>query len=632
MRRVNPSADAPLAAELPGAGRGRRRAALAGLVVASLGFGFLLFTASGRDDAHIAFFPAHTLLAQGELLNYNGERVEQASSLAFVVLVAVASFVTGVDVAVSGYFLPIVFGALTVVLAHRLARRLDPAISLPTAALVATAPPLLYWTFGKMEVTLAAAALLGVVLAYDTVLSVQRLKLRHLVGAGSVTIAFVAVRPESPLVLAVLVGSTALAAGLRPGMVTEPARGRLRSLALALLVVGASTMVVLFRCAYFGAAFPQPVYAKAAGLDPARAAAGLRYVVDALAPPGSRTGWLWLGLLAGGQALATALAVGRRGAGALLLTSCAGWSYLAFVVFAGGDWMEGGRFVAVVLPLLLIGLLLSASAVLRRLAAARWRAGLVALAALVVALQLHGNVELMRRESHGLPLPHALRALADTPETIAAAGFRWFEVVNRTNGRDLHAVSELQRLIERLLGERRLDRVHVLSGQQGLVTYTLSRRLGNRLRVYDRHGLVERSFTHCATLADWPRQAGGLDLPHELALSEELLSACGLRRPEIVYALGASRPAVLRSGYVLYFQQLGPVPAPRGAPGPRVAGDQSIYLRADLAGPELVPAVHATEELLVRRQTRTARNDRLQRTEAGGEARPTSRSSPGPRR
>src|SRR5689334_2064756 len=84
------------------AGRRRRAAALRpariGADTMLVGFfllvavlhGALLYTASGHDDSHITYWAARTLAASGEILNYNGERIEQSSTLLLVLLLAAA--------------------------------------------------------------------------------------------------------------------------------------------------------------------------------------------------------------------------------------------------------------------------------------------------------------------------------------------------------------------------------------------------------------------------------------------------------------------------------------------------------------------------------------------------------------
>jgi hypothetical protein len=60
--------------------------------------GLTLFPASGRDDIYITYWAAHTLSEYGQILNYEGLRVEQSSSLLHVLLLSVLHLSTHVDV------------------------------------------------------------------------------------------------------------------------------------------------------------------------------------------------------------------------------------------------------------------------------------------------------------------------------------------------------------------------------------------------------------------------------------------------------------------------------------------------------------------------------------------------------
>jgi hypothetical protein len=65
----------------------------------------ILCGSTGHDDSHITFWQAHTLLAEGQLLNYNGERLEQSSSLLAIVLTALLSLLTPLSIVNSGYLI-----------------------------------------------------------------------------------------------------------------------------------------------------------------------------------------------------------------------------------------------------------------------------------------------------------------------------------------------------------------------------------------------------------------------------------------------------------------------------------------------------------------------------------------------
>ena len=58
--------------------------------IALILIGFLFYGPSGHDDSHITYAAAYQLLEHGQILNNNGERVEQSSSLLHVLLLALS--------------------------------------------------------------------------------------------------------------------------------------------------------------------------------------------------------------------------------------------------------------------------------------------------------------------------------------------------------------------------------------------------------------------------------------------------------------------------------------------------------------------------------------------------------------
>ena len=53
-------------------------------VALHLGLGFVLYSSSGPDDVHITYAAAANLLRHGAITNYNGDPIEQSSSVAHV--------------------------------------------------------------------------------------------------------------------------------------------------------------------------------------------------------------------------------------------------------------------------------------------------------------------------------------------------------------------------------------------------------------------------------------------------------------------------------------------------------------------------------------------------------------------
>ena len=80
----------------------RGSAVVIAAIAAFILLGLVLFSAPGHDDSHITYWAAHTLKEHGQILNYNGERVEQSSSLAHVLLLALLGAVTRVSLPTLG--------------------------------------------------------------------------------------------------------------------------------------------------------------------------------------------------------------------------------------------------------------------------------------------------------------------------------------------------------------------------------------------------------------------------------------------------------------------------------------------------------------------------------------------------
>src|SRR4051812_15689114 len=93
---------------------GRRVAVFALPPVVLLVLGAVFFGSTGRDDAYLTYWPAHTLATSGRILNYNGQRVEQSSSLLHVVVLAAVSRLTSLSIPSAGWIVGLMSGAASV--------------------------------------------------------------------------------------------------------------------------------------------------------------------------------------------------------------------------------------------------------------------------------------------------------------------------------------------------------------------------------------------------------------------------------------------------------------------------------------------------------------------------------------
>jgi hypothetical protein len=520
----------------------RAHAPTAAAIAIFLLIGLVLYGSAGHDDSHITYWAALALRRFGKIVNYNGDRVEQSSSLAHVVLLALLGALTRLDMPALGPITSIAGGAATVALSAPLAARLAPAAPAArwgAALCVATAASFVYWSFGGLETTLfTAAALVFLITAARYLEAPSR---RPLARAAAVTLLLLCARPEAPLVVAcTLIVALAHAAhrrALRPALV------------LAAVAAAEALLVFGFRRAYFGAFFPNPVYTKATGLEPA---GGLRYLAANLLPAGA--GIVAFAVL--GLALAAKDAVVEKEARfPAVLTGAFVIAYTGFIVLTGGDWMAGGRFVAHVLPLLCV---LAAAAAARVIGRARWTAAAVAI---LVAANLYGVFALADGVSLGRPIWSTSGLRAGVDARVGPRGYSWFELVNKVHLRDTTIAASLVDVVS-ALRKARPDRVlTVMSSQAGMVAYHAFAQHYGAIRFLDTCSLVTRDLLSCLPASKFDRRQVGMQLPIDRYFRDEAAidAQCGTRRPDIVFGLGhrGIEPVLERHGYTIVVHQRG---------------------------------------------------------------------------
>ncbi len=568
-RRNSPEADRPRTVL-------RRWFLCAAACSAMLLIGLLLFPAAGRDDAHITCWPARTLAASGEMLNYNGDRVEQSSSMLHVLLVAGLTRCTGLDPLTLGRIVSIVFGAACIVAVFILATRAaGGSTAFPAAILTALSVYFVYWTFGGLETTIAAFAGLCVIITFAGYVS----------GGSAVsawwpfaaTCIFILVRPETPVLLGCMLAAALVFVRLK-AVFSVRAKARSKAFTVRLSVLFgmwavSSCAVLLFRLWYFGSALPQPVNAKHAGVSMEAAHNGLTYLT---------------GCMLGMDPAMTGVAITTMVATVVLLTLetvspevnlytllsllyCAG--YTAFVILSGGDWMEGGRFLVLFLPVAMALVPVAITRLTQRV----WP--LVLLTTAIAGLECVSIVEFARYWSTGLPL------WASPVPVYDLSGYSWFERHSRINLRDAPVISRLDGFVARLTGSGH-GPVVILSGQMGAAAYHLADSHFGRVRFMDRFGLADRTFTTASATRDLRRGRMGLQLWYEsyFARVDRLRQVDRLPLPDIIFDIGSVPDKLLAAqGYTTVYRQSGRVPSgSEWFRGRDVVADEFIAIRNDL--------------------------------------------------
>ena len=552
-----------------------------------LALGFALFSSTGRDDAHITYWPAYSLSHFGEMVNYSGERVEQSSSLLQVLWLAAAHTLSGIDIVTLGRVCSILFGVLSLVAVYVLAARIHPDIGFTSALLVGTSAYFVYWAFGGLESTLMAFAALCLVLSYADFLKAPDVPFARLAWPAGTTAMFVLVRPETTVVLVCLLIGALAAVYLKQKVGADVGAEALhrRYLKRLLLLLGLgvliSALVFAFRWAYFGSFFPQPVAAKADGVSLHKLREGTGYLVDHLFRGRYVIAVSLVTVFGVGYAVWDQLRTRVLNPHTLLCLSFLA-AYVAFIVFSGGDWMEAGRFVVHLLPVAVLFVPFA----FRRLT--RSDVTFVLLLTGVIALHTRAILHVAIKESTGLPAwsrtydEYGHAAAEPDPFT-----FSWFERKNRVHLREIPTIRRLDDVVARVTASTD-ETPLIMSGQMGMVLYHTAKRHYGEIDVIDRAGLADRVFTRCPLTADLPRRAKGLIFDystyftHQVALEQQ----CEVRRPAIIVdALQADRyqDEVAAHGYtVVYTQEGNLLSGSERLPGRRIIGDQFIAVRSDL--------------------------------------------------
>ncbi len=511
--------------------------------------GVLGVGSGGHDDSHITFWVADAVARGWGFVNYDGDAVEQSSSLTFVVLLAGLHVVTRLPVPLLGYGVGVVAGAAAVVQGHRLAERLAPGMGPVVAWMTASVFALVYWSTSGVEASLAAALTPTLVLAVgDVVGEGGRPPGRgRLLMLLAVALAFTGVRPEYTLVsLGVAVALVVFGWRLRVD--------RTRVFAAAGVVTASVAAVVGFRVRTFGATLPNPVHIKAGGFDLAQGAA---YLVHAAID--SNVVLVVAGAAGAGLGVRVLVASAARDephALTLGLSSALVVALLAFPVAVGGDWMEHGRFLVPAVAMLAA----STAALARFVAPGRPTRARLGLAAIAVVGLVTGARPTIAEYERSVGLREALRRSRAFAE-IATPTFPAVELANQAHLRDAPLVLALLEILDEL-GPTAQSPITLASGQAGMVPYYTALEYYRRIRFIDMFSITTDAVARCWPGAVYSRTRLGSQLLYPKILQVGALERrCGIARPDIVFnstlPSAGIKETLKRHGYVVLYKQSG---------------------------------------------------------------------------
>jgi len=521
------------------------------IVTACLTFSVLLYTHGGQDDTYITYWAARALADHGAIVNYNGVRLEQSSSLALVLILALLYKVLPLTMPWLGYLASLTSAALTLLLVERVARQMKLSTPVLAAAVTGSVWCFGYWATSGTEMALTSATALWLISELGAWPSAtSRWRWFRLVGAMFL---FAAVRPETPIVLMCLVAallSNLMLLRLRArAMYAWTLRQAFSVAGIAVVTVGG---LLLFRWQYFHALAPNPALIKIGGFD---FKAGFLYLWGGSVHMGTAVHLMAL------SGIGLVLVQAARGAvpnPVVLLVSALSLAQLAFVVISGGDWMKGSRFVAPAIPAMVLSGLYLLDQWLLSTASVR------SVALLLVGINVVCSVEALHRgDSEGRLALTWIRVAKQAEERLTPGRFSMIEFGNCYHLRDAFMVDKLLPIVSEVASL--LDRpVYVMTGQAGMIAYYLISEQFGKVKILDLWSLTTRELKDCL-----PRRAArgskyGTFISLEKVLRDAKANAekCGIPVVDVYYNERLSPRAATwlkRYNYRLLYHQVGRV-------------------------------------------------------------------------
>jgi len=516
----------------------------------------LFFGIGGRDDSYITYWSAYALSHFGEIVNYNGDRIEQSSSLLHVLVLALLHKTSSVSLPVLGVLFSLTCGLAAALLAGRLANQLGLRWPRLVPLAVVCTPYFTYWSSSGMEASFVALIIVWFALSLEHYLR-EATAMKDAANISCALLAYIAVKPESFFILAVFFFLLLVAA--LAVMSFPSADARQRMIQKILLLSAIATLIFAALCSwryhYFGQIFPQPVYAKTdIATISTRLIPGLKYIAY------SNPSFLLLMLL---SVAALVSSLRRRkppeacGSPLLLVFVIA---YLCFVIGSGGDWMEARRLLVPVIPLLAICVFSLPFS----------RHITLAIACLFFGMSVFDSWSLRNSDSIGLTPQQAHDLLQasgftdDAGHAMSVMDFSAIETLNYSHLRDMLTLPAFDRLLDQR-AQQQTTPVVIASRQMGMIPFYLSTRYYKKIRFIDLRGLTTHDVTRCNFLSrSKPHSSSGLLMTSQFFLENqgEIDQACTLPRVDVLYDTGfiqnsaeSTRAALMQAGYDAYYLQ-----------------------------------------------------------------------------
>ena len=477
-----------------------------------------LFGPSGHDDAHITYSAAKMLKDTGQLLNSNGERIEQSSSLLQVLLLATLYKISGVALPLLGIYLSLLCSIITLSLSFHWLKSISssPYHSLSNRALplylISISTAFVYWSTGGLESSLTSCCILWLLINFYHVLH-STTQYKHYLLLTIALGTWLMVRPEAYFVTLTFLGGFFIL-GLR-----ETQQYRKAIIITAIIASLLFALLCLWRYDYFNQVFAQPVFAKFGHFSLNKIGFGFIYFVY---PAQLSIIIFTLSLLVAKMRWFKKIAIHNTG-----LTLCTAFiaSYLAFIVFSGGDWMGGGRFFSHILPLLAISFVYYTQDF-------TYAKPLYLFVIIIMLIEL---IFFSKNLALGIPLQRSQAFAQSFEHAVNTQGFSWPEKNNAVHLLDIQFINQLSPVIEQLNNHKKP--LIIASVQMGMTPFYLRQRFNEQVYFIDMRGLSTQHLSHCESFAKAPRIWTGIFINYTDYFAAQAQGKCQLPRIDIIYDL-----------------------------------------------------------------------------------------------
>jgi hypothetical protein len=523
---------------------------------------FVVVGVGGVDDSYITGWVALNISRSGSLSNFNGDSIEQSTSLLHVLILGALRFVTRLPVPVLSYFVGIAGLIATVTMAGVVAERLYKGSGLVTALIVGTSFPLLYWATSGLETLLVPFFLLLFLMAIAEFVTAVSIKRRDIALLLIASLLLAGIRPDA-LVVSVGVVALLLVLGICSSLKYVSAivpRVNFQRACFVAIPVGLGILVVEgFRFVVFRHFIPQPVSAKTGlhlTLQP-----GLSYVFKNMNP-----GWLWIPF-ACVSIIGIFLMLSKRSLLAWMATF-AGVISVGLVVLSGGDWMGMGRMLIPSMTILLVmaGIgLVYPSEVIKRISV--FRIGRLLLPVITVAAVCLQLVALRlvaveptyfkERLATDAPLMYPWKITENVNGKAIAFPISnsvpWYVRRNSSHLRDTEFLNRMRPIIAKLVAQEsnKNRKITLASYQAGMIPFYLFDWFPGRLHFTDMFSLTTTDFSRCPIKK---HERFGMPVTYDYWFQHA--GKCAPDMPDLVFGLGKLDPQLVGKYRVVAEQDL----------------------------------------------------------------------------